>query len=81
VPPSAADACPRAADYIPAAYAAFLARARRLADSGVNTATSVAVHDMLVHSHQDVAWARHVLVVELAGASYPFAAPAGSASA
>jgi hypothetical protein len=42
-------------------------RARRPADSGVNTATSVAVHDMLVHSHQDVAWARHVLVVELAG--------------
>jgi ketosteroid isomerase-like protein len=42
-------------------------RSRRPADSGVNTATSVAVHDMLVHSHQDVAWERHVLVVELAG--------------
>ncbi len=149
MPASAADASPRAEDYIPAAfdriYAAFLAgdtatldsylddditiwippepmlsfgiagldaiRARRPADSGVNTATSVAVHDMLVHSHQDVAWARHVLVVELAGetevmrvtsvwrrdgsrwlqvhshedllagASYPFATRAGSASA
>lgn len=86
-------------------------RARRPADAGVNTATSVAVHDMLVHSHQDVAWARHVLVVELAGetevmrvtsvwrrdesrwvqvhshedllpgASYPFPALTGSASA
>ena len=105
MPASAADASPRAEDYIPAAfdriYAAFLAgdtaaldsyldhditiwippepalslgiagldaiRARRPADSGVNTATSVAVHDMLVHSHQDVAWARHILLVELAG--------------
>jgi ketosteroid isomerase-like protein len=42
-------------------------RARRLADSGMNTATAVTVHDMLVDSHQDVAWARHVLVVEMAG--------------
>jgi SnoaL-like domain len=42
-------------------------RGRRPPDSGVNTATSVAVHDMVVDSHQDVAWARHVLVVELAG--------------
>jgi ketosteroid isomerase-like protein len=42
-------------------------RSRRPADSGVNTATSVAVHDMIVDSHQDVAWERHVLVVELAG--------------
>jgi ketosteroid isomerase-like protein len=42
-------------------------RSRRPAGSGVNTATSVAVHDLLVDSHQDVAWARHVLVVELAG--------------
>jgi SnoaL-like domain len=41
-------------------------RTRRPTDSGVNTATSVAVHDMLVDSHQDVAWARHILVVELA---------------
>jgi ketosteroid isomerase-like protein len=41
-------------------------RARRPPDSGVNTATSVAVHDMVVDSHLDVAWARHVLVVELA---------------
>lgn len=39
-------------------------RARRPADSGVNTATSVSVHEMRVDSHQDVAWARHVLVVE-----------------
>ena len=88
MPASAADASPRAEDYIPAAfdriYAAFLAgdtatldsylddditiwippepmlsfgiagldaiRARRPADSGVNTAISVAVHDMLVHT-------------------------------
>jgi ketosteroid isomerase-like protein len=42
-------------------------RSRRPADSGVNTATSVAVHDLVVDSHQDVAWARHVLVVQLAG--------------
>ena len=41
-------------------------RSRRPADSGVNTATSVAVHDMIVDSHEDVAWERHVLVVELA---------------
>jgi ketosteroid isomerase-like protein len=42
-------------------------RSRRPADSGVHTATSVAVHDMIVDSHQDVAWERHVLVVELSG--------------
>jgi ketosteroid isomerase-like protein len=43
-------------------------RAGRPADAGVNTATSVAVHDMVVSSHQDVAWARHVIVVEFANA-------------
>ena len=39
-------------------------RARRPADSGVNTATAITVHEMRIDSHQDVAWARHVLVVE-----------------
>jgi ketosteroid isomerase-like protein len=43
-------------------------RARRPPDAGVNAATSVAVHDMVVSSHQDVAWARHVIVVEYANA-------------
>jgi SnoaL-like domain len=86
-------------------------RARRPADSGVNTAASVVIHDMVVDSHQDVAWARHIVVAELAGgtevmrvtsvwrrdgarwvqvhshedllpgASYPFPARTGSASA
>jgi hypothetical protein len=41
-------------------------RARRPADSGVNTATSIAVHEMRVDSHEDVAWSTHVLVVQLA---------------
>ncbi len=31
----------------------------------MNTATSVAVHDMLADSHEGVAWARHILIVEL----------------
>ena len=43
-------------------------RARRQPDAGVNTATSVTVHEMVVDSHQDVAWARHIVVAELAGA-------------
>jgi ketosteroid isomerase-like protein len=43
-------------------------RSRRPPDAGVNTATSVTVHDMVVDSHQDVAWARHIVVAELAGA-------------
>ena len=43
-------------------------RARRPPDAGVNAATSVAVHDMVVSSHQDIAWARHVIVVGYADA-------------
>jgi ketosteroid isomerase-like protein len=39
-------------------------RARRPSDSGVNTTTSISVHDLQVDSHQDIAWARWILVVE-----------------
>ncbi len=41
-------------------------RSRRPADAGVNTATAITVHEMRVDSWQEVAWVRHVLVVEYA---------------
>jgi ketosteroid isomerase-like protein len=40
-------------------------RSRRPADSGENATTGLTVHDMVIDSHQDVAWVRHVIVAEM----------------
>jgi ketosteroid isomerase-like protein len=40
-------------------------RARRPADSGENATTGLTVHDMVIDSHADVAWARHIIVAEM----------------
>jgi len=43
-------------------------RARRPADAGENAATRLTVHDMVIDSHEDVAWVRHIIVAEMRNA-------------
>jgi ketosteroid isomerase-like protein len=43
-------------------------RARRPSDSGENAAARLTVHDMVIDSHEDVAWVRHLIVAEMRNA-------------